>query len=60
MATHSIIPAWRIPWTKEPGRLQSMGSQRVRQLSTYTFVFFLSSGEVVGSDAIFPFRDCCK
>ena len=29
MATHSIIPAWRIPWTEEPGRLQSMGSQRV-------------------------------
>ena len=29
MATHSIILAWRIPWTEEPGRLQSMGSQRV-------------------------------
>ena len=27
MATHSIILAWRIPWTEEPGRLQSMGSQ---------------------------------
>ena len=26
MATHSIILAWRIPWTEEPGRLQSMGS----------------------------------
>ena len=25
MATHSIILAWRIPWTKEPGSLQSMG-----------------------------------
>ena len=30
MATHSITLAWRIPWTEEPGRLQSMGSQRVR------------------------------
>ena len=30
MATHSSILAWRIPWTEEPGRLQSMGSQRVR------------------------------
>ena len=30
MATHSSILAWRIPWTKEPGRLQSTGSQRVR------------------------------
>ena len=28
-ATHSSILAWRIPWTEEPGRLQSMGSQRV-------------------------------
>ena len=29
MATHSNILAWRIPWREEPGRLQSMGSQRV-------------------------------
>ena len=29
MATHSSILAWRIPWTKEPGGLQSMGRQRV-------------------------------
>ena len=29
MATHSSILAWRIPWIKEPGGLQSMGSQRV-------------------------------
>ena len=30
MATHSSTLAWRIPWTEEPSRLQSMGSQRVR------------------------------
>ena len=30
MATHSSILIWRIPWTEEPGGLQSMGSQRVR------------------------------
>ena len=30
MATHSSILAWRIPWIEEPGRLQSMGLQRVR------------------------------
>ena len=30
MATHSIILAWRILWTEEPGRLQSIGSQRIR------------------------------
>ena len=29
MATHSSILAWRIPWTEKPGRLRSMGSQRV-------------------------------
>ena len=28
-ATHSSILAWKIPWTEKPGRLQSMGSQRV-------------------------------
>ena len=31
MATHSSILAWEIPWMEEPGRLQSTGSQRVRQ-----------------------------
>ena len=30
MANYSSIIAWRIPWTEEPGRLQSMGSQRVK------------------------------
>ena len=30
METHSSVLAWKIPWTEEPGRLQSMGSQRVR------------------------------
>ena len=30
LATHSSILAWRTPWTEEPGRLQSMGSQKVR------------------------------
>ena len=29
IAAHSSIVAWKIPWTEEPGRLQSMGSQRV-------------------------------
>ena len=30
MATHSSTLAWRIPWTEKPGRLQPMGSQKVR------------------------------
>ena len=29
MATHSSILAWKVPWTEEPGGLQSVGSQRV-------------------------------
>ena len=38
MATHSSILAWRIPWTEKPGRLQSMGLQRVRHnWATFTF-----------------------
>ena len=34
MATHSSIHAWKIPWTKEPGGLQSMGSQKRYNLET--------------------------
>ena len=40
MATHSSILAWGIPWTEEPGRLQSMGSQSQTRLSDFTFTFF--------------------
>ena len=36
MATHSSIFAWRIPWTEEPGGLQSMGSQSRTRLSNFT------------------------
>ena len=40
MAPHSSTLAWKIPWTGEPGRLQSMGSQRVRHdWATFTFTF---------------------
>ena len=40
MATHSSTLAWRIPWTEEPGGLQSMGSHRVRyNWTTNTFTF---------------------
>ena len=38
LATHSSILAWKIPWTKEPGRLQSMRSQRVGQTRLCTCV----------------------
>ena len=40
MAPHSSTLAWRIPWTEEPGRLQSMGSLGVgTRLSDFTFTF---------------------
>ena len=41
MATHSSLLAWRIPWTREPGGLQSIGLQRVRHdraTNTFTFI----------------------
>ena len=42
MATHSMTLAWKIPWREKPGRLQSMGSQRVgHDLSDFT----VTSGE---------------
>ena len=39
MAPHSSTLAWKIPWTEEPCRLQSMGSQRVGHDFTFTFPF---------------------
>ena len=45
MATHPSILAWRTPWTEEPGRLQSVGLQRVRhdRATKHTLAAFLSS-----------------
>ena len=45
MAPHSSTLAWKIPWTEEPGRLQSMGSPRVghdgaTSLSLFTFMYW--------------------
>ena len=39
MATHSSTLAWKIPWTEEPGRLQSMASLYRTRLSDFTFTF---------------------
>ena len=45
MATHSSILAWRIPWTVEPGGLQSMGSQQVgHDLVTKQQSFYVLTG----------------
>ena len=47
MATQSSILAWRTPWTEEPGRLQSIGSQRVgHDWKTFTFTFTSFCGKM--------------
>ena len=45
MAPHSSTLAWKIPWTEEPGRLQSMGSLRVGHDFTFTFTFYFHALE---------------
>ena len=50
MATHSSTLAWKIPWTEEPGRLQSMGLLRVghdsvTSLSLFTFMHWRRKGQ---------------
>ena len=49
MATHSSILAWRIPWTEEPGGLQSTGSQRVGHdwATSLSFTFIFSSFTII-------------
>ena len=45
MAIHSSTIAWKIPWTEEPGRLQSMGFQSQTRLSDFTFTFSWESSQ---------------
>ena len=47
MATHSSTLTWKIPWTEEPGGLQSMGSRRATRLSDFTFTFHFYALEKV-------------
>ena len=57
MATHSSTLAWKISWTEEPGRLQSMGSQRLRtRLRDFTFAFHFHAleKEMPTHSSIFP------
>ena len=60
MATHSGILAWKIPWTEEPDRLQSMGSQRVRHMSDFTFFALLSSVQDFSSPTRDQIRASCS
>ena len=48
MATHSSILAWRIPWTEEPDRLQSVGSQRDTTERAHTHVHTHGSTHYMG------------
>ena len=43
MATHCSILAWTIPWTEEAGRLQSMGSQRVKHTTLTLYWVFIAA-----------------
>ena len=45
MATHSSALAWKIPWTEEPGGLQSMGLLSRTRLSNFTFTFHFHAME---------------
>ena len=57
MTTHSIILAWKIPWTEEPGRLQSMGSLRVGPSDfTFTFHFHALEKEMTTHSIILAWR----
>ena len=65
MATHSSTLSWKIPWTEEPGRLQSMGSQRVGHDSAISLhivdlqcpVKFQVNGKVISYTYIHSFSD---
>ena len=56
MAPHSSILAWKLPWTEEPGRLQSMGSRRVRHDFTFTFPFHALEKEMATHSSVLAWR----
>ena len=62
MATHSSTLAWKIPWTEESGKLQSMGSLRVGQdwatsLSLFTFMHWRGNGNPLQYSCLENLRD---
>ena len=58
MALHSSTLAWRIPWTEEPGGLQSMGLQSQTRLSDFTFTFHFHAleKEMATHSSVLPWR----
>ena len=53
MAPHSSTLAWKIPWTEDPGRLQSMGSLSQTRLSNFTFTFHFHALEKAMATPVF-------
>ena len=56
MAPYSSTLAWKIPWTEEPGRLQSVGSLRVRHDFTFTFHFHTLEKEKATHSSVLAWR----
>ena len=56
LAPHSSTFAWKVPWMEEPGRLQSMGSLRVRQDFTFTLHFHALEKEMATHSSILAWR----
>ena len=56
MAPHSSTLAWKIPWTEEPGRLQSMGSRRVDTPAGLDFHFYALEKEMVTHSSVLAWR----
>ena len=56
MAPHSSTLAWKIPWTEEPGRLQSVGSLRVGHDFTFTFHFPALEKEMATYSSVLAWR----
>ena len=56
MATHSSTLAWKIPWTEEPGGLQSMGSLSWTRLSDFTFHFHALEKEMATHSSVLAWR----
>ena len=56
MPPHSSTLAWRIPWAEEPGRLQSMGSRKVRYDFPFTFHFHTLEKEMGTHSSVLAWR----
>ena len=56
MTPYSNTLAWKIPWTEEPGRLQSVGSLRVRHDFTFTFHFHTLEKEMATHSSVLGWR----